>query len=396
MAKGNMLLGYARGKLGDLVFSRQNGQQTSRARNRNPKNPRTEGQIAQRSLFASAVGFYKEASQAFFKFAYEDKRPRETDFNAFMRYNTKKGVPGPPNWRSLNVPYVGQWIMSSGRLSPLVPAVGYGSDFDTANPETYDVLTTNSLVGLPLNRLSAMDDKGVQVEKVEGGNLNNGATAKYTLGNISKAIMQMNPDAQAGDIVTLYQIYVDAIIPSGVDVAVNEMLEGSWQRQHYDEVGQFILDPNDQHEFMNGSNGVQDVNGGLDKFKNLFVYRSVLEVQDGTASSVDKKVPASYADFLCAGPANFEGSRADVRGCKLAWSMMAVVLSRVTASGTIVSSAQMVALPNYLGYFMSDDFYSYYAPDVQHTWLPNSEAILSGALAKPKKIASPEWQAGND
>lgn len=53
MAKGNMLLGYARGKVGDLVFSRANGTQIARARNRYPKNPRSISQAYQRMVFAT-------------------------------------------------------------------------------------------------------------------------------------------------------------------------------------------------------------------------------------------------------------------------------------------------------------------------------------------------------
>lgn len=53
MAKGNMLLGQARGKLGSIVFSRSNGQQITRTRNTAPRNPRTEAQQLQRMVMAT-------------------------------------------------------------------------------------------------------------------------------------------------------------------------------------------------------------------------------------------------------------------------------------------------------------------------------------------------------
>lgn len=56
MAKGNMLLGMARGSVGDLTFARSNGQQVARARNRNPKNPRTMAQAIQRMVMATVSG----------------------------------------------------------------------------------------------------------------------------------------------------------------------------------------------------------------------------------------------------------------------------------------------------------------------------------------------------
>lgn len=50
MAKDNLFLGFARGKVGDLVFSRLNGVQVTRARNRSPKNPKSVPQVLQRVI----------------------------------------------------------------------------------------------------------------------------------------------------------------------------------------------------------------------------------------------------------------------------------------------------------------------------------------------------------
>lgn len=58
MSKGNIFLGFGRGKVGDLVFSRQNGEQITRARNRSPKNPRTPLQLLQRVVMATVSGAY--------------------------------------------------------------------------------------------------------------------------------------------------------------------------------------------------------------------------------------------------------------------------------------------------------------------------------------------------
>lgn len=53
MARRNIILGNGRGKLGDIVMYRQNGQQISRIRV-TPKNPRSAGQSVQRMVLASA------------------------------------------------------------------------------------------------------------------------------------------------------------------------------------------------------------------------------------------------------------------------------------------------------------------------------------------------------
>lgn len=54
MAKGNLFLGTAAGKLGDVVFYRTDGQQASRVRVRNPKNPRSVMQLLQRSILKTS------------------------------------------------------------------------------------------------------------------------------------------------------------------------------------------------------------------------------------------------------------------------------------------------------------------------------------------------------
>lgn len=63
MSKGNMLLGHARGKVGDLVFSRVNGQQVTRARASVVKNPQTEAQMIQRILLNTIIQAYSRMSE---------------------------------------------------------------------------------------------------------------------------------------------------------------------------------------------------------------------------------------------------------------------------------------------------------------------------------------------
>lgn len=86
MAKGNLLLGYGRGKVGSLVFSRRKGEQITRARNTAPANPRTNAQLTQRMKMYAPVKLYRQSMERFFKYAFSLKE-RETIFNAFMREN---------------------------------------------------------------------------------------------------------------------------------------------------------------------------------------------------------------------------------------------------------------------------------------------------------------------
>lgn len=54
MSKGNLFLGFGRGKVGDVVFTRIAGEQVTRARNRSPKNPQTPIQLLQRVCMKTA------------------------------------------------------------------------------------------------------------------------------------------------------------------------------------------------------------------------------------------------------------------------------------------------------------------------------------------------------
>lgn len=58
MAKGNLFLGTARKKLGDVVLYRRQGVQQSRVRVRSIANPKTEGQALQRNYLAPVSKFY--------------------------------------------------------------------------------------------------------------------------------------------------------------------------------------------------------------------------------------------------------------------------------------------------------------------------------------------------
>lgn len=117
MAKGNMLLGYSRGSVGDVVFTRSKGQQIARARNRNPKNPKTPAQMAQRVKFASVVEFFRRGNQNLFQFAFENKKIKQSDYNAFVSANADKGIYlTPEQLKNPNFAIVAPFIMTQGSL----------------------------------------------------------------------------------------------------------------------------------------------------------------------------------------------------------------------------------------------------------------------------------------
>ena len=139
------MLGYSRGSVGDVTFSRLKGQQIAKARNRNPNNPKTKTQMMQRSLFVSATKFYQQARAKFFKFAFEDKKYHESDFNAFMRHNVKNGTNMTQEAvQAYNYPALGMWALSKGSLEPFVQkAEGnyYKANTGIVVPSNYQVPT---------------------------------------------------------------------------------------------------------------------------------------------------------------------------------------------------------------------------------------------------------------
>ena len=83
-----MLQGMARGKVGDVVFSRLNGEQIARVRNRNPKNPRTNAQLYQRAIMATVMQAYS-AGKVIFDHSFEGYAVGEQNQRRFMRLNAK-------------------------------------------------------------------------------------------------------------------------------------------------------------------------------------------------------------------------------------------------------------------------------------------------------------------
>ena len=112
-----MFIGNGSGKVGNLVVATRAGEQITRVYQPRVANPKSYQQMLQRAKFANAVKFYKKAVQNFFKFAFEDKKKAESDYNAFMRHNVMNSallIKG--NVDDAYFPALGRWVMSSGSL----------------------------------------------------------------------------------------------------------------------------------------------------------------------------------------------------------------------------------------------------------------------------------------
>lgn len=171
MSKGSLFFGNASGKLGQVVLSTVKGQQIARAWQPKVANPKTSQQQLQRAKFANAVKFFRRAQQNLFKFAFEDKRKNESDYNAFMRHNVvSSAVIDRSMYDNFNYPtFANDWLLSYGSLGEI------SAENEEADKEVVQLLT------LPLGT---------------------GEVANLTIAAASQAIIS-NLKAVNGDFVTL-------------------------------------------------------------------------------------------------------------------------------------------------------------------------------------------------
>lgn len=160
MAKGNMFQGMARGKVGDVVFSRLNGQQISRVRNRAPHNPRSEKQLTQRIIMNTVMQAYSKMS-AIVDHSFEGYKAGQETMSQFMSLNAKalrtKVANAVANNDDLASLYAftplgssyyspNDFILSKGTLPEVVPSTGVGSTVSTLQLEFSDTSLTYQTV----------------------------------------------------------------------------------------------------------------------------------------------------------------------------------------------------------------------------------------------------------
>lgn len=81
MSKSNMLLGLAKGKVGDLVFYRDGGEQRTRTRVV-PKNPRTPAQMRQRAKIANVSALYRTMASVLAD-SFTNRPSNQSGYNVF-------------------------------------------------------------------------------------------------------------------------------------------------------------------------------------------------------------------------------------------------------------------------------------------------------------------------
>ena len=207
-----MLLGYSRGSVGDVTFYRSGGSQRQRARNRQPNNPRTAKQITQRSKFANAVKFFKQINTGFFRFAFEDRKTNESDYNAFMRHNVvNSGYIGAQASKIADWPALGLWQLSAGSLPEIVAPFPQPAGIDAGIAFDLGVTLSNNI---------------------------------STVGDLSTELINGNPSIwRSGDILT-YVVY------RATNAATLPTVDTEEEHRVYSAYGQFILNESDSASLL--------------------------------------------------------------------------------------------------------------------------------------------------
>lgn len=169
MSKSNMLLGLAKGKVGDLVFYRDGGEQRTRTRVV-PKNPRTYAQMAQRVKIANVSGIYRAAAQIL-RDSFSNRPSNQSGYNAFSA------------GAIINAPYITSSMAKAGVCIPQ-PAM----------------MSRGVLPSLPYVTLASEGTYGIGIP------VDFQALRPVSLGDISTGLLQQFPSLAVGDEINFVDI----------------------------------------------------------------------------------------------------------------------------------------------------------------------------------------------
>ena len=212
MSKGSLFFGNASGKLGQVVLSTLKGQQIARAYQPKVANPQTATQTNQRAKFANAVKFFRQARKNLFLFAYEDKKPRESYYNAFMRHNITYSVTLPRvSYDDPRFPALGnQFVLSDGSLAEMKPSVTNGGG------------SNHPIFSLPFNQIKG-SGKGVgDLSKALAGSYGAVDGDYLTMVLISASGMSPSSYVSHGPLKwDIYQLIVDSTSSDTLEAALS-------------------------------------------------------------------------------------------------------------------------------------------------------------------------------
>lgn len=327
MSKNNMLLGYARGKVGDLVFARRLGQQTTRAYNSNPRDAKTRSQVTQRVKIANVIAMYR-ALKNVCNHSFEGLGVGQSCYNAFVKANlTGNTVSLTKEAASLGACIVAPYLISRGSLASIV-VEGTGAD---------------------------------AVTNISVGNLTISGTT--TIGQFAKAVVANNAGIEHGDQLTYVSCVQQTDVNTGNPVVVCGIYEVTLDsnsndllRKFIPEVGSSVKNGFLAHGPLIGRGGFawilsrKPVGGSLMVSTQRLILTSPDVYDEYTTESANTKAITSYGFVMepilspgVSGPASGpQGGGSQSGGSSVPSSNISV--SSITVDGTSITSAKEDAL----------------------------------------------------
>ena len=143
------ILGGFSGKVGTVIGSSWKGISYMRGQAQHVKNPRSAGQVNQRTKFALVMGFLQPVVP-YIRIGYKSQAAKQTEFNAAMSYTIKNAITGSyPNY-ALDYTKI---VVSKGGLTQVTGAT---ATWDNNRNEVKIDWTDNSGVGNALATDKAM------------------------------------------------------------------------------------------------------------------------------------------------------------------------------------------------------------------------------------------------
>ena len=169
MSKRNMLLGLAAGKIGDLVFYRDGGEQRTRTRVV-PKNPRSQAQMAQRVRIANVSATYR-LLKAVIADSFTGRPSNQSGYNAFAGSAIEMS------------PYLNREMALANAVIPAPYVIARGTLMSVPYLFNYNELKTSVI--LPIADLTEEDT---------------------TVAAVSTKLLNAYPQLQQGDVLTFVGI----------------------------------------------------------------------------------------------------------------------------------------------------------------------------------------------
>lgn len=192
MAKGNMFLGMSRGSVGDVTFYRNRGNQVARARNRKPANPRSEAQVIQRMILATASKAYSRMK------GIVDHSFQGIQYGGVSQsYFLKRALKDLRNWVALTLPTAPESVNQN-------PLGVYGLAYPTsaASAGVGLLISEGSIPSVPAVTVTPAGEGQVPSLDHFGNLIADASTeAKAKVGNVLKAL-----GAQVGDQITVVKL----------------------------------------------------------------------------------------------------------------------------------------------------------------------------------------------